>query len=279
MGWQVRIKSVALAAVSACVEGALEMLPGRIRAIVADRAPMVRPLDYRRHRILLHVDSELEYRVRLRSAGKEPETVRWIEQHFRAGDVFYDIGANVGAYSLIAATCVPNLRVCAFEPSALNFGQLVRNVALNGCGDRIMPLALALGDATRMEVFHYQNLTRGGALHTIGDPLTEQGRAFVPALSQKVRIESLDDVVRQYDLPPPSHIKIDVDGAEPRILTGAAATLMAPTLRTVLLETTDQGGPPAGITAALRPAGLKLIATHQQPGGYANFLFARDTGI
>lgn len=271
-----RVKTIGLAAVTAAVERTLQILPGRIRAIVADRAPMVRALDYRPHRVLLHVDSELEYRVRLRSASKEPETVQWIEQHFRDGDVFYDIGANVGAYSLIAACRFPGLRVYAFEPSALNVGQLVRNVALNGCGDRVMPLAIALGDSTRMETFNYQNLDRGGALHTIGEPVTEHGRRFVPALRQSVRIESLDDVVRWYELPPPSHIKVDVDGAEARILQGAARTLTAPTLRSLLLETSTDAQVRQNLINTLAPAGLILTATHAQPGGYANFLFTRN---
>lgn len=279
MHWRTRIKTIGLAAVTGVVERTLRIMPGRVRAIVADRAPMIRPIDYRPHRVLLHVDSELEYRVRLRSASKEPETVQWIEQHFRDGDVFYDIGANVGAYSLIAASCFPGLRAYAFEPSALNIGQLVRNVALNGCGDRITPLAIALGEATRMETFNYQNLDRGGALHTIGEPVTEHGRRFVPALRQALRIESLDDVVRLYELPLPSHIKIDVDGAEQRILQGAATTLASPGLRSVLLETSTAADVRDALIATMRPAGLTLAATHAQPGGYANFLFIRDGRI
>ena len=268
------LKTAGLAAVSAAVEGALALLPSRIRAIVADRAPMVRAMDYAGARILLHVDSELEYRVRLRSASKEPETVRWIERHFRDGDVFYDIGANVGAYSLIAAKRFPNLRGVAFEPSALNFGQLVRNIAVNGCGEQITPLAIALGDATRMETFNYQNLTRGGALHTIGEAVAENGRPFTPALRQQVRIESLDDVVRTYGLPAPSHLKLDVDGAEPLILEGARHTLQGPALRTVLVETSVQARP--AITAALQAAGFSVAAEHAQPHGYLDLLFSRS---
>lgn len=276
MSWNLHVKRIGLASVTGLVEGGLRVLPSRIRAIVADRAPWVSALDYRPHRILLHVDSELEYRVRCRSASKEPETVQWIEQYFRDGEVFYDIGANVGAYSLIAAKSFPRLSVYAFEPSALNFGQLVRNVALNGCGETVLPLAIALGEKTRMETFNYQNLSRGGALHTIGEPVTEKGRRFVPALRQKIRIASLDDVVREYELPQPSHIKIDVDGAEGRILEGARATLAAPSLRTLLLEASADGGAPEAVADALRPFAFRLAATHPQPGGYANLLFVRD---
>jgi FkbM family methyltransferase len=276
MGLTAAIKSAGLAAITCGVNGALALLPSRLRAIVAERAPMVRPLDYGPTRVLLHVDSELEYRVRLRSASKEPDTVRWIEEAFGDGDVFYDIGANVGAYSLIAASRFPALRVVAFEPSALNFGQLVRNVALNGCGDRVMPLAVALADSTRLDTFNYQNLTRGGALHTIGRAVSEEGRAFAPALRQRVRIHRLDDVVEMFDLPAPTHIKVDVDGAEPLVLRGAGDTLRHPMLRTVLVETNLEGPVRHEVEAVLTAAGLKLRAIHPYAGGFANFIFVRE---
>src|SRR5207248_1639628 len=75
-----------------------------------------------------------------------PFTVEWIESSIRPGDVFYDIGANVGAYSLIAAKATANgARVFAFEPSARSFHDLSSNVLLNGCAESVVALPLALG--------------------------------------------------------------------------------------------------------------------------------------
>ena len=101
-------------------------------ALVEQLTP-VGELDYARHRIELLVSSP-EIRVRLRSVEKEPFTVEWIERSIKPGDVFYDIGANVGAYSLIAAKVTGNgARIFAFEPSAATFHDLSRNILHNGC--------------------------------------------------------------------------------------------------------------------------------------------------
>jgi FkbM family methyltransferase len=276
MSGTIRFKQAALSLASRAIQVGVGLLPDRARAIVLDRAPMVRPLDYERCRVLLHVHSELEYRVRLRSVSKEPQTVRWIES-FRDGDVFYDIGANVGAYSLIAAKLFKGgVRVCAFEPSALNFGQLVRNVALNGCGESILPLPIALGPVTAVETFNYKDVSTGGALNSVGEPIDEEGRRFVPALRQRLLVHTLDDVMRLYDLPLPSHIKIDVDGGELGILSGAAGVLASAALRTLLIEARlDQA---ERFTALLHGAGLRLAMKHPVAPGYANLLFSREPG-
>ena len=71
--------------------------------------------------------------------------MRWIEGFVGPGDVFYDIGANVGAYSLIAARATANrARILAFEPVPSSFLDLSRNVALNACADSVVALPFAL---------------------------------------------------------------------------------------------------------------------------------------
>src|SRR5262245_46805271 len=68
---------------------------------------------------------------------KEEGTVRWIRNSVQAGEVFYDIGANIGLYTLLAARRVgPQGMVYAFEPHVANVQSLLANVALNelsGC--------------------------------------------------------------------------------------------------------------------------------------------------
>ena len=72
--------------------------------------------------------------IRVNSCHKEPETVRWVETHLKSGQVFYDIGANVGAYSLIAAKYHHGtVTIYAFEPALQNFPLLVENIRRNGC--------------------------------------------------------------------------------------------------------------------------------------------------
>ncbi|GMV21714.1 MAG: hypothetical protein AMXMBFR57_16630 [Acidimicrobiia bacterium] len=273
-------KGLMLRTVEHSVSAMLGVLPGRLRVMLAERAPMVRRLPYAKARVLIHVDSWIGLNIRLRSAEREPGTVRWIEEHFAAGDVFYDIGANVGAYSLVAAVLHSGkVRVCAFEPSAFNFAQLVRNLALNHCGDTVIPLPVALADRTQPLVFNYRNVTSGAALHSLGDPVDEQQDVFVPALRQHVLAYSLDSIIPHYRLPAPTHIKIDVDGAEERVLAGASQVLASPTLKTVLIEAGPDATLNARVTTRLESAGLNIIQVQPMPGGFSNLLFGRQGAI
>ena len=78
-----------------------------------------------------------------RMANKEPGTVNWIETGVRDGDVFYDIGANIGIYSLLAAARIGAGKVYSFEPDVSSFAGLLQVITLNGiaptfcCGRRI----------------------------------------------------------------------------------------------------------------------------------------------
>ena len=168
---------------------------------IRDEAALVRRLDYQRHPILMQVDSWIENNVRLHSCKKEPGTVKWIETWFKPGDVFYDIGANVGAYSLVAFRFLNGgTNVYAFEPGFVTFPQLCKNVHLNEAGEAIIPLQVALSDQTSIAEFHYQNLTSGGALHALGTPTGLLGKRFKPVFTLQTLTCRLDDFVQQFGL-------------------------------------------------------------------------------
>ncbi len=192
-------------------------------------------LDYDRYPIRLGVSSTMEYHTRLHSCKKEPETIAWIEQDFKAGEVFYDIGANVGTYTLVAAAYWKGaVRVVAIEPSAVNFARLIRNLTLNGSPQQVIPLPIALAQTTSLMPFHYENLVAGGSLHTLGEARNYQGNAFTPLASVPLLAFDLDTLVEQFHLPQPTHLKLDVDGTELAILKGASQTLRA--VRSLLVE-------------------------------------------
>lgn len=218
-------------------------------------------LDYGPHRIKLGVSSTMEYHTRLHSCKKEPETVSWIEETFQAGDVFYDIGANVGAYTLIAAAhWGRNLRIVAIEPSAINFSRLVRNLILNRCPEQVVPLPVALAKGTKISPFHYQNLDSGGALHALGRPLDHQGAPFQPVGTVPALTFDLDTLIKLFQLPAPHHIKLDVDGTEYDILQGAQQTLR--TVRTILVELEQKHPDSAPIRVWLEQFGFKMVSVH-----------------
>src|SRR5207237_7374841 len=99
----------------------------------------------------------------------EPWTVRWIEQNLRAGDVFYDVGANVGAYALVAAALGTTAQVVAIEPASANYAALCDNIRLNGREDRIVPLPVALAEETRLQTLGSQDVSAGAAGHALED--------------------------------------------------------------------------------------------------------------
>ena len=210
-------------------------LLGRARRAVSRREYPVVPahlarIDYDGAEIVVGVTSRAEIMSRLRPNAKEPWTVRWIEESVRPGDVLYDVGANVGSYSLIAAAQpVENLRVVAVEPGYASYAALCDNVALNGFEETVTPLPVVLSDRTGLADLAYRSIEPGAAEHP-----PQAGASAVyrqPVLSFRI-----DDLVSQIGLPAPTLLKIDVDGAEAPVLAGAPLTLASPALRSVLVE-------------------------------------------
>lgn len=239
-------------------------------------------LDYDKKRIQLGVSSEIEYHTRLHSCKKEPETIEWIERCFSPGDVFYDVGANVGAYSLVAASYWEGaVRVVAFEPGATNFARLVRNLVLNRVEHWITPLPVALAEKTGLANFHYANLTAGGALHALNSDRDFRGQPFHSAFSSTVLAYDLDTLIDLFHLPPPTHLKLDVDGTEWEVLQGARRALES--VRSLLVEL-DSGHPQTPrVTQLLNERGFQQTARHpyrygkQHPrfSGTSNVIFSK----
>lgn len=165
---------------------------------------------------------------------KEPCTIDWIAQ-FRAGEVLVDVGANVGMYTVWAAK-TRGVRVFAFEPESQNYGLLNRNLMLNGLGESVRAYCLALSDAAGFSELHLSNTNPGGSAHQLGEKVDHNHRPARPKFSQGCVAARLDDLVRDGVVPSPQHIKIDVDGFEPKVIAGAAQVLHAAQTRSLLIE-------------------------------------------
>ena len=165
---------------------------------------------------------------------KEPDTLQWIAG-FERGDVFIDIGANVGMYSIWAAA-TRGTRVYAFEPESQNFALLNRNIVANGLGDRVTAYCAALSDQPGYSLLHLSDFGPGGSGHTYGEDLDHRLRRRSSPYLQGCMSTTLDRLVADGVVPVPTHIKIDVDGLEHKVLVGCHATLRDPQLKTVLIE-------------------------------------------
>ena len=268
--------------VDRALRGVAAALPARGRLALRAGSDVIERLDYPRAEIRLTVDSDIERRLRVGSCTKEPRTVRWIEEVFRPGDVFYDVGANVGAYALVAAKAHAGaVRVYAFEPSFATYAQLCRNVILNRCSETITALPIALADRTALQTFHYRDLTAGTARHAWAVPVDAEGRAFDAIATQAVLGYSLDDLVAHLGLPVPTHVKIDVDGFEAAVLAGARKTLDDPAVRTVLIELMDGTDTERSCQAMLDAAGFQVHSRERfdvrtgNGGSAHNYVFER----
>lgn len=153
---------------------------------------------------------------------EEPLAIDWINQ-FVLNDCFYDVGANVGNYSLYAAK--KGIRTFAVEPEYFNLSLLYENIFLNELQAQCTPLPIALGDFTHMDILHLKSISKGDALHSIGRKsyLIDEATSLIYRLNALVI--RLDDLIQFFSLPVPSKLKIDVDSNEFNILKGASKTL------------------------------------------------------
>jgi len=198
--------------------------------------PPVVQLNYGGAPLRLYATTTFERKYRARAGDREPWTVQWLEESIKPGDVVFDIGANVGPFSLIAATRVGAAgRVYAFEPGYASFARLCDNIVLNELDDRIVPVPMPLAAATGLVNFVYRSVHAGQSRHVMQSPSAEPtGRRT--QFRQSSFAFRLDDLARLFDLPPANHVKLDVDGAEVQVLEGFGSLLNAPTLQTLLVE-------------------------------------------
>jgi len=130
------------------------------------------------------------------------------------GAVALDVGANVGAYTLLLGGWVrPGGRVFAFEPAPEAFAGLTRHVELNGLGDGVTCVRAAAAAQT-------------GTATLAVDGLSGANRLDASAAGERVETVTLDDFCRRESVRP-SFIKIDVEGAELDVLRGARETIRA----------------------------------------------------
>lgn len=165
-------------------------------------------------------------------SAKEPETIAWIDS-FTEPAVFYDVGANVGVYTLYACARHPALTVYAFEPEGQSFAGLCRNIVRNGFA-MAHPYCCAVSNATGPGELSVSSLAAGAGAAALGSDYKFLNKA--PVFRQGIFAVSIDDLILRFALPFPNYLKVDVDGLETEILEGSGAALRDPRLRGLLVE-------------------------------------------
>ena len=171
-------------------------------------------------------------------------------EQIKSGDVVWDIGANIGFYSLIAARLAGDGEVIAFEPLPANLAAIRRNLALNGLSN-VKVLGIALADTEGTADLQIHSELTWAKLDTSADTAFQQELAVAGHVT--VQLSTID---RQLEiLPPPDVVKIDIEGAEVAALRGASKLLSTHRPNRHLRDARDQcrGERPAGVTR-LQPA-------------------------
>ncbi len=147
------------------------------------------------------------------------------------GDVFWDIGANIGVYTVVMAlaSAGKNVSVVAFEPEAASYNVLRRNLDLNRI-TRAKAVPLALGELKEDKTLYFSKDPAAGT-HSL---LT--ARRHQMGDSQTIRVERGDSLIEKSGLPPPNVIKIDTEGTEYEVFEGLGDALSLPSCHTVVCE-------------------------------------------
>lgn len=249
---------------SVCLFSIIKLMPNYIKLYLKQNIKIVKKLDYESSDILMEIDSKNENQTRVNSCKKEPETIKWIETHFKEHEVFFDIGANVGAYSLVACQYLKQkLKIYSFEPGFMTYYKLCKNINLNNMQNVIVPLQIALFDKTGIETFNYADLREGSSSHALGTPLDQYGKIFIPKLTQHLMSYRLDHLIEEFGIPTPNHIKIDVDGVEYEILKGSEKILSSSELKTILIELQEDSSEGRKIKSLIEQKGFRVLSKHR----------------
>lgn len=150
----------------------------------------------------------LTTRSRFLRGSYEPGLANFIKAALRPPDVFWDVGAHFGYYTLLASRAASSGHCYAFEPSPGNLWYLRHHLQWNGIANAVVqPIAVAGEDGERQ----------------FGSTGTGSGR--LEGGNQTVHTRSIDSLVQSGACKAPTFLKIDVEGAEAEVLAGARGLL------------------------------------------------------
>jgi FkbM family methyltransferase len=152
----------------------------------------------------------------------------YLREITRPGDVYYDVGANLGLYARVLSDLFQAGTVLAFEPMSDNVKLLRQNIALAKDPSKIRLMEIALSDRDGEELLQVDDMMTSSATLdrvTGGRPAIGREQYGLSARTETVRVARLDTLIEREKLPPPNVMKIDIEGAELMMLRGATHTL------------------------------------------------------
>lgn len=162
----------------------------------------------------------------------EPDTIQFIDS-FKSNSNFIDCGANIGLYSLYAATKGHN--VISFEPESANFYLLNSNILLNKFSDKIKAYPISLSNKNTIDYLYMSKYELGESGHTFGRNQDYNLNKFEPEFIQGSIAITLDKfcIQKKFDI---DYMKIDVDGNELRVIEGMLEIIKSKNIKKILVE-------------------------------------------
>lgn len=158
---------------------------------------------------------------------REYEDMSFILHVLKSGDLFIDVGANIGSYSILAGTC-KNVEIIAFEPAPKTFFWLQKNIKINALENKVTAMNYGLAEKKKKIKF-------SANLDILNHALTDDEKNL-PFL--EIDVLKLDDVLKDKC---PTVIKLDAEGYETNILKGATNILNNPSLIAIIVELNGSG--------------------------------------
>ena len=212
---------------------------------------------------------------------KEPITISWIRS-FDDNSVFYDIGANVGMYSVFCAAINKN-KVYSFEPESSNFQVLMENILLNNLNKHISPFPIGISNETELTSLYLSSYEKGGSHHMLKESLDHNLEKKNSNFKQGIFSTTINDLIQKWNFPIPNYLKIDVDGIEYKIIEESDIVLKDKNLKSILIEINSNRKEDLDIIKKLKNYNFIYdksqvdLATRKSGNhkGYAEYLFHR----
>ena len=205
---------------------------------------------------------------------KEPETIDWINNMNSESDCFFDVGANIGIFSLYAAS--KKIQTLAFEPQSFNYALLTKHIFLNDLTNYLTAYCVSLDNNFSFSQLNMFNAsTWGTANSTFGRCIDSQGALRDDFNLQQGSISIELDCYVEFTKLIPSHLKIDVDGNELLVLQGATRTLSNSKLRSILIELTTTHPEFSDTISLIESNGFTLDFQGKSRKNTSNYIFYR----
>jgi FkbM family methyltransferase len=152
--------------------------------------------------------------------------------------VIFDIGANIGEYSLCIMRHIPRARVYAFEPSSLVYSQLTQNLGKTNTEERVLPFRLGFSDTNRtVDLYSYAaNGVEASVMSSVDLRRPTQVVDVKTKASEQIEVQTIDHFCASQGIRRIDFLKMDVEGHELAVLNGAARMLSSGSISTIQFE-------------------------------------------